>query len=486
MTDVEQLRIRFAYVLITVLWANSVLLFFAGKVTGADNADLLTACGIGLAVLTTLTWRLCGTHWLTRQVSSIATIGQVMLMVYAFARHPYQADMHMYFFAMLAVLSGWLDWRIFIPAAIAIAAHHGVLSIVHPAGVFPNGGDIDRVLLHAAIVMVQATALSWTVAHLRKTLEASENARQAATTARRAAEQARQDITAATQRASIERQNMLLAVADDFERKIAGIARDVILSVQTLRSASQQMTVGATEVAERSGAAYLSSHHTSSNVVAVTQATTELAASIGEIDRQVNETARIVVSTTTKAKDVLETVNQLSRKADDIGNIVGLISTIASQTNLLALNASIEAARFGHSGSGFAVVAQEVKALANQTSRATEDIQGQIEAIRTSSDDAIRAIDTMYKTIGSLNEISAAVAAVVEQQNAATVGIARNIEAAAKETVAAADNIEIVSRVAAEAGEAASFVAESADKLAQQSAHLDTEVAEFLGRIRAA
>lgn len=486
MTDVEQLRIRFAYVLITVLWANSVLLSVASRATGADHAGLLTACGVGLAALSTLAWCLFGTHWLTRQISSIATTGQVMLLLYAFARHPYQADMHMYFFAMLAMLSGWLDWRIYIPAVIAITAHHAVLSIAYSAGVFPSGGGFGRVLLHGTIVAVQAGALSWMVAHLRKTLETSENAREAATAARLAAERAKQEVTATTQQASRERQGMLFAVADDFERKIAGIARDVSLSVQTLRSASQQMTVGATEVAERSGAAYLSSHQTSSNVIAVTQATTELAASIGEIDRQVSETARIVVSTTTKARDVLETVDQLSRKADDIGNIVGLISTIASQTNLLALNASIEAARFGQSGSGFAVVAQEVKALANQTSRATEDVQSQIEAIRISSDDAVRAIDAMNATIGSLNQISAAVAAVVEQQNAATVGIAHNIEAAAKETVTASGNIEIVSRVAAEAGQAAGFVAASADRLAEQSAQLDKEVAEFLGRIRAA
>lgn len=486
MTDVEQLRTRFAYVLITVLWANSVLLALAAGMTGAEHANLLTACGVGLAALATLAWSLFKTLWPTRQITSIATIGQVMLLLYAFAGHPYQSDLHMYFFAMLAMLAGWLDWRIYIPAVIAIAAHHALLALTYPAGVFPSGGGAGRVLLHAAIVSVQAVALSWMVAYLRKTLETSENAREAATAARLAAEQAKQEVTAATQQASRERQSMLLAVANDFERKIAGIARDVILSVQTLRSASQQMTVGATEVAERSGAAYLSSHQTSSSVVAVTQATTELAASIGEIDRQVTETARIVVSTTGRARDVLDTVNQLSRKADDIGNIVGLISTIASQTNLLALNASIEAARFGQSGSGFAVVAQEVKALANQTSRATDDIQSQIEAIRISSDDAVRAIDAMNATIGSLNEISAAVAAVVEQQNAATVGIAHNIEAAAKETVAASSNIEVVSKVAAEAGEAASFVAASADRLAEQSAQLDTEVAQFLGRIRAA
>lgn len=486
MTDVEKLRTRFAYVLIAVLWANTALLALAAQITRIDNPGMLVGASIALALLATLAWWLDGTKWLSRQVSSVATMGQVMLLVYAFAQHPYQADIHMYFFAMLAVLSGWLDWRIFVTATLAIAAHHGILNIVYPTGVFLNGGSAGRVLLHALIVVVQAAALGWVVISLRSALEVSENERHAATDAKLAAEEARNEVATTTQRAAAERQTMLVAVADDFESKIAGIAKDVISSVQILRTASQQMRTGATQVAERSGAASISSQHTSSNVVAVTQATTELAASIGEIDKQVGETARIVGSTTMKARTVLATVNELSKKADDVGNIVGLISTIASQTNLLALNAAIEAARFGHSGSGFAVVAQEVKALANQTSRATDEIQAQIEAIHASGEEAIRAIDAMNATIGSLNEVSAAVATVMEQQNAATAGIAYNIEVAAQETVTASENIGIVSRVAAETGDAAAYVAESADRLAEQSAQLDLEVARFLGRIRAA
>jgi methyl-accepting chemotaxis protein len=279
---------------------------------------------------------------------------------------------------------------------------------------------------------------------------------------------------------------MLYAVAEDFEHKIAGIAKDVVASVRTLRTASQQMQAGASEVAERAGAAFLSSHHTSSNVVAITNATAELATSFGEIDKQVGETTRIVGATTSTAKTVLATVNHLSTKAEDVGNIVEMISTIAEHTNLLALNAAIEAARFGRSSGGFTVVAQEIKTLANQTSRATEEIQGQIEAIRSSSQDAIRAIDAMNTTIGSLNEVSAAVATVVEQQSTATAGIASNIQVAAKETVSASGNIEIVSRIATETGDAAAFVAKSADRLDRQSADLDLEVAQFLNRIREA
>ncbi|SFJ27126.1 methyl-accepting chemotaxis protein [Bosea sp. OK403] len=486
MTDVERFRARFAYVIIAVLWSNAVLLALASRLGRANNPDQIVAAGIALAAFTTLVWWACGTSWITRQVSSITSLGQVMLLVYTFSGHPYQSDMHMYFFAILAVLAGWLDWRIFVPASLAVAAHHAVLSVVYPLGVFPNGNSFDRVLLHAVIVIVQALALSWTVSSLRAALETSEAEKQEATAARRAAEDARHEAAAMTQKAAQERKTMLYEVAEDFEHKIAGIAKDVIASVRTLRTASQQMQAGASEVAERAGAAFLSSHHTSSNVVAITNATSELATSFGEIDKQVGETTRIVGATTSKAKTVLATVNHLSTKAEDVGNIVGMISTIAEHTNLLALNAAIEAARFGRSGGGFTVVAQEIKTLANQTSRATEKIQGQIEAIRSSSEDAIRAIDAMNTTIGSLNEVSAAVATVVEQQSAATAGIASNIQVAAKETVSASGNIEIVSRIATETGAAAAFVAESADRLDRQSADLDLEVAQFLERIREA
>lgn len=364
--------------------------------------------------------------------------------------------------------------------------HHLAFSLLMPSGVFLNGNQIDRVLLHGLIVAVQSVALSWVVWSLRQSLEMSERERHAADAARAAADQARHDLAETMERGALVRRQVLHAVADDFEREIAGIARDVIASVQSLRIASQQMKSGALEVSERSSAASQSSRQTSSNVVAVTQGTTELAHSFAEVDRQVAETTRVVGETTRQARAVLDTVGELSRKAGQVGDITDAISTIAKHTNLLALNASIEAARLGHSGGGFTVVAQEIKSLANQTWRATEEIQNQIGAIRESSTEAIVAIDAMNATVGSLNQISGNVATVVEQQNAAAAGIAQIIRRAADETVFAAGHIDIVSRIAAETDEAASHVAESADMLSRQSVHLDSEVAQFLGRIRAA
>lgn len=486
MNDVARFRAVFARLLLLILWINAILLLLPSPADPLVDQSALLIASIALAAFGTLSVRFYGTGWVARQVTSMATLGQVMLLVYAFAGHPYQSDMHMYFFAMLAVLAGWLDWRIFIPGTVAIATHHLLLSLFQSAGVFPNGGDLGRVLLHGAIVIVQSAALSWLVWSLRQSLETSEAERRQADAAREVADEARRNVAETTAKAASERQHILNGVANDFEHAIARIARDVIASVQSLRVASQQMKNGALEVLRRSTAASQSSRQTSSNVVAVTQVTSELAQSFAEVDRQVAETARIVGAATLQAGNVLHTVGDLSRKADEIGNIAGVISTIAKHTNLLALNASIEAARLGRSGGGFTIVAQEIKSLANQTWRATEEIQGQIEAIHRSGSEAIAAIDAMNETIGSLNQISGTVAVVVEQQNAATTGIADNIRQAADETIAAASNIDIVSRVAAETDEAASHIAQSADELSLQSTHLDAEVAQFLGRVRAA
>ncbi|MBN9469340.1 MAG: chemotaxis protein [Bosea sp.] len=486
MTDVEQLRIRFARIMVAVLWANAALLVATSIHAQPENPLPILICNLGLASFGTATWWLKGTGWVVRQVTSICTMGQVMLLLYIYVGHPYQVDIHMYFFAMLAILAAWLDWRIFISASAAIVAHHTVLSLIYPAGVFPNGGSFGRVALHAGIVVVQVCALSWIVAWLRSAFATSESERKAALGARFEAEQARGDLMTATEAAAAERREALSAVASDFESKVAGIAQDVYASVQALRSAALQMTTGASEAAERSHVTSISTRQTSSNVVAVTQATSELSSSIREIDQRMAQSLQIVGSTTENAEKVLTSVAALSGKVDGIGNVVAVISEVAAQTNLLALNAAIEAARVGRAGSGFAVVAQEVKALANQISSATEEVQSSIGAIRSSGSEAAACIKAMGCSIGLLNEVAMAIASVVEEQNTATLGIARNIEGTAQEVVATSENVEAVSRIAAETGIAAQFVAESAEQLSRQSHHLDAEVAAFLKRVRAA
>ncbi|MEH0074806.1 methyl-accepting chemotaxis protein, partial [Pannonibacter sp. Pt2] len=169
-----------------------------------------------------------------------------------------------------------------------------------------------------------------------------------------------------------------------------------------------------------------------------------------------------------------------------IGDVLGMISDIAGQTNLLALNATIEAARAGEAGKGFAVVATEVKALAEQTSRATQEISGQIAEIQAATNASVDAIGNVGETIATLNSIAATIAAAVEEQNAATSEIARNVQQASAGTVEVSSNITGVSRAAEETGAAASQVLGSASGLARDAETLKTEVARFIAQVRAA
>jgi methyl-accepting chemotaxis protein len=179
-------------------------------------------------------------------------------------------------------------------------------------------------------------------------------------------------------------------------------------------------------------------------------------------------------------------VQGLVSASQKIGDVVALITDIANQTNLLALNATIEAARAGEAGKGFAVVAAEVKNLANQTARATEEIGGQISGIQAATNEAVQTIEAIGKTILNIHEISASVAAAVNQQGAATQEIARNVEQAAVVTSDVTSNIALVNTAANDTGSAATQVLQAAQDLSRQSDELKTIVQGFLGDMRAA
>lgn len=486
MTHVEQLRTRFAQFLVCWIWANTALQIAIGAARQSPHLFQLSLSACILAIVATFSWRLLRTDWRNRQLSSVIVLGQIMMMVATLAGHPYQVELHLYFLAALAILSGWLDWRIFVTGTIALTLHHAGLSLLQSTAVFPGGNDLHRVLIHALIVVIEATALACIAVYLKKAMIQTEEESNAAEQARQIAEQAKADLLRATAESNEIRNSTLKLVADTFEQEVATIAKQVLSATDDLRCSAGQMTSGARRVSEHSQAAAKSSEQASTNVVAVNRATADLATSISEIDRSVFETVEVVETASRRADDVLSTVDKLALKAQGIGQIAEAISEIAGRTNLLALNASIEAARAGEYGRGFAVVAGEVKALAGQTAAATSEIQSQIKAIRSSSDEAIGAIDAMNRTISTLKQISAAVSSVVEKQSAATSGIAANVGQAAEQTVTTAGNIQIVNRFASEAGQVADFVALSADNLAATADELQAAVDQFLVRIRAA
>jgi methyl-accepting chemotaxis protein len=275
-------------------------------------------------------------------------------------------------------------------------------------------------------------------------------------------------------------------LADSFEATVKEVVGSVSSSSTEMEATAQSMSSTADRTKHQALAVAAACEEASANVETVAAAAEELTASVAEIGRQVEQASRIAQSATEQGARTDATVHGLATAAQRIGEVVALIDDIASQTNLLALNATIEAARAGEAGKGFAVVASEVKALASQTARATEDIRSQIAAIQGATDTAVTAIREICGTIVEINSISAAITSAVEEQGAATQEIARNIQEAARGTEQVSANIGGVTTSTADTGAAASQVLSSANELAQQSARLTAEVDRFLATVRAA
>ncbi|WP_257165149.1 Cache 3/Cache 2 fusion domain-containing protein [Bradyrhizobium sp. SRS-191] len=306
--------------------------------------------------------------------------------------------------------------------------------------------------------------------------------RSAASERRRMREEQAAAATAAVEQRKAELQRFV----DSFQASIGGIIENVLTSSGEFEREARQLTQTARTTADLSGQSAGASETASEHVRTAAEASDELSGSIAEIIRRVQESNAIAAEAVKQATATDQRIKELSDAGNRIGDVVKLITSIAEQTNLLALNATIEAARAGDAGRGFAVVAQEVKTLAGQTAKATEEISSQIVNMQTVTQESVDAIKAIGSTIERINGIAASISAAVEQQRAATQNITQSVRSAASGTAEVVSNIRSAARGAGETGESSNRMFASAQALSSESLRLKAEVQKFLDGMRAA
>jgi methyl-accepting chemotaxis protein len=482
--SLTQLRLTVGRFFVIGLWAHVPVIAAVGLLNGT-SAMAGTLASMAAAGAATAAWLHDREGPLARYVIAVAQIMMVSLLVWV-AQGPMQIDIHMYYFAAYATLAAFCDWQVILVAAAVTAVHHLGLNFAMPLAVFPDGANLWRVILHAAIVVIEGAVLTWLTIYLAKLLADNDHALAAMAEGQRREHDLGVERQQLEERTRTERRRATIEMADRFEASIKRVMETVSSAAANLRRTAESMSALAKRTSDSAATAATAAKQASGHVQSVSAGSEEFNASIGEIGRHVTQASHVANRATDDGNRTTATVNALAETAQRIGDVLKLIGDIAAQTNLLALNATIEAARAGEAGRGFAVVASEVKTLASQTAKATDQIRAQITAIQNETQTAAGAIGGICKIIGEINSISDMVAGAVEQQRAMTQEIARNIREAASGTEEVAENIGTVTSTANETGSSAALVLDSATELARQSELMRSEVNSFLATIRAA
>lgn len=443
-------------------------------------------------------------------LATVLTV-QTSILLGVFSGHPWQLDIHMLFFAVLAGISMMVDWRPILLSTTFVALHHLLLSFALPTLVFPDNASVPRVILHALILVAQAVSLIWLTHQLerfsiaaKRSADKAQSQADAAQSARDQAEEEKTKAEKALEQAKHEEKRRIQAEEESkrvqqaekerqkakMERLIAtfkGSVNDVVSSVS---NCINSLTTSAAELSERSQEAdrktmntQNASKNASANVAAAAAAAEQLSMSVQELKSQTEKSSQLSKEAAQCRADAGTRVQKLSQQAEQITSIISLITNIAEQTNLLALNATIEAARAGDAGKGFAVVANEVKSLAAGSARAAGEIAEKTEQMLQATQGAVASLTEIETVMHSIEEASDSITAAIQQQYQATNDIALHAQQASDNTSFAGDEVIELSKTIHDTKESTAELMAVIDELQNQADHLKDGTDAFLKHI---
>jgi len=481
MSGVENYRLTVGKWFLIFLWMNFAVLLGITIFGTQENRLLVGALAFFACSGATVAWLFNHTGYTTRLMTSLCGSFLVALFV-ASMNSSWIIDGHMYFFAMLAMSAVWCCWRSLVACAAFIAVHHLFLNYYYPSLVFPAASNLERVIFHAVIVLIEVGGLSFIIRSILQAMETAEAALADATNARAIAvglaeEQKSIAMTESNAREAVmENVTAFNASVFNLFASIRGAATDLKQTSQTLISTAMQSERDASDADKASS-------QSAADIDFVAASTRELATSIGEIGRRMSMTANMVQHGSMKTNETAELTSVFVETMNRVEVFVSMIQQIAAQTNLLALNATIEAARAGEAGRGFGVVANEVKDLASAAARATQEIEKNVLEIRAVGHSAMEAVKEVTTIMKGIEDHALEIASAVQQQHYVTDEIVEVVTGFTERLHTLAAHINTASQSAGETSNSAAIVDTSAEKVLMAGDQIYNEIEDFLKKV---